>query len=96
LWCVPDNVRCVAVFKSSQGDGYLRRHDQAVRRIMNTVEMPDRLAADFVIFTRQNDGSLSRKRREHEFEALTDQEVHDLEEIVRVAFDSFDVSLTSG
>lgn len=69
---------------------YLRRHDQAVGLIMNTVEMPDRKAADFVMFVRQNDGSLSRKRREREFEPLTDQEVGQLEEIVRDAFEGLE------
>lgn len=66
---------------------YLRRHDQAVRRIMDAVEMPDRLAADFVMFVRQNDGTLSRKRREREFAKLTDQEVANLEAIVSEAFE---------
>lgn len=71
---------------------YLRRHDEAVRRIMDTVEMPDRLAADFVMFVRQNDGALSRKRREREFHALTDKELEDLQMIVREAFDGFGAS----
>jgi hypothetical protein len=66
---------------------YLRRHDQAVRRIMDAVEMPDRLAADFVMFVRQNDGTLSRRRREREFAKLTDQEVANLEAIVSEAFE---------
>jgi hypothetical protein len=68
---------------------YLSRHDEAVRRIMDTVEMPDRLAADFVMFVRQNDGTLARRRREREFQALTDKEVEDLQAIVREAFDGF-------
>ena len=53
----------------------------------HTVEMPDRLAADFVMFVRQNDGTLSRRRREHEFVKLTDEEVANLEAIVRDAFE---------
>jgi hypothetical protein len=64
---------------------YLRRHDEAVRRIMDTVEMPDRLAADFVMFVRHNDGTLSRRRRE--FVKLTDEEVANLEAIVGDAFE---------
>jgi hypothetical protein len=66
---------------------YLRRHDQAVRLIMEMVEMPDRLAADFVMFVRQNEGKLSRRRREHEFRQLTDEEVALLEAIVGDAFE---------
>jgi hypothetical protein len=65
---------------------YLRRHDEAVRRIMDAVEMPDRVAEDLVMFIRQNDGSLSKKRREGEFHKLRDNEVAFVEGIVREAF----------
>ncbi|MBW7851396.1 MAG: Fic family protein [Rhodospirillales bacterium] len=68
---------------------YLRRHDEALRRVMDTVEMPDRLAENLIMFVRQNGGSLSKKRRQSEFEALTDVEVAQLEAIVREAFDGF-------
>ena len=54
---------------------YLRRHDEATRRIMDTVEMPDRLAEDLLMFIRQNKGTLSKRRRENEFKALSDKEV---------------------
>ena len=66
---------------------YRCRHDAAVRGIMNAVEMPDRVAADFVMFVRQNGGALPRKRREHEFVRLLDHEVQRLEAIVRDAFE---------
>jgi len=69
---------------------YLRRHDEARRKIMDTVEMPDRLADDLLLFIRQNDGKLSRKRREREFEALTDAEVASIETIIHGAFDGFE------
>jgi hypothetical protein len=36
---------------------YLRRHDKAVRRIMEYVDMPDRIAGDLVMFIRKNSGS---------------------------------------
>jgi hypothetical protein len=54
---------------------YLQRHDEAIRRIMDTVEMPDRLAENLVMFIRQNKGKLSQKRREGEFQELRDEEV---------------------
>jgi hypothetical protein len=69
---------------------YLRRHDEALRRIMDTVEMPDRLAENLLMFIRQNRGSLPKKRRENEFKALDDQEVRQLEEIVRDVFEGFE------
>ena len=68
---------------------YLKRHDQALQRVMNTVEMPDRLAQNLIRFIRQNVGLLGRKRREKEFAKLTDDEVGAIEHIVREAFDGF-------
>jgi hypothetical protein len=68
---------------------YLARHDEAMRRIMEAVEMPDRIAEDLVMFIRQNNGALSKKRREGEFKALTDDEVMVIEGIVSDAFAAF-------
>jgi hypothetical protein len=68
---------------------YLRRHDEAMRRIMDTVEMPDMLAEDLLLFVRKNGGKLGKKRRENEFAALKDEEVTVLETIVRDAFEGF-------
>jgi hypothetical protein len=69
---------------------YLRRHDEAIHRIMDAIEMPDRLAENLVMFVRQNHGSLSKNRREHEFKALRDEEVALVEGIVRDAFGGFE------
>ena len=68
---------------------YLRRHDESVRRIMETVEMPDRLAENLVVFIRQNEGRLGKKRRDSEFSKLTDKEVSAVEVIVRESFEGF-------
>jgi hypothetical protein len=68
---------------------YLRRHDEAMNRIMNAVEMPDRMAENLIMFILQNKGNLGLKRRENEFAKLTDDEVSSLEAIVREAFDGF-------
>src|SRR3970282_1707870 len=54
---------------------YLRRHDEAIQRIMEAVEMPDRGAGDLVMFIRQNHGTLSKNRRAGEFSLLRDDEV---------------------
>jgi len=69
---------------------YLRRHDEAIHRIMNAVEMPDCLAGNLVMFIRQNNGCLCNNRREREFQALRDDEVALIEGIVRDAFDGFE------
>ena len=68
---------------------YLRRHDEALRRIMNAVEMPDRIAENLMTFIRQNRGTLSKKRREGEFKQLRDDEVVLIEGIVNEAFVGF-------
>lgn len=65
---------------------FLRRQDEAQRRIMETVDMPDRLAQNLLMFLRQNDGRLSKRRRENEFAALTDDEVKGVEAIYAEVF----------
>ncbi len=67
---------------------YLKRHDEAMRRIMDTVDMPNRLAESFILFTRQNQGSLPKQQRKKEFKALTDEEVSKLEAIVKDVFEN--------
>jgi hypothetical protein len=68
---------------------YLRRHDQAMHRIMDMVEMPDRMAENLLMFIRQNKGTLSKNRRDREFNKLHDDEVALLEAVVRDAFEGF-------
>lgn len=69
---------------------FLRRHDEALRRIMDTVDMPDRLAKDFIMFVQQNHGALPKRRRTHEFNKLTDDEVAALEAVIRESFEHFE------
>jgi hypothetical protein len=52
--------------------------------------MPDRLAQNLILFIRQNDGMLSKRKREKEFYKLTDEEVRGLESIVQDAFEGFE------
>jgi hypothetical protein len=73
---------------------YLRRHDEAMVRIMEIVDMPDRLAQDLILFIRQNDGTLSKRKREKNFSALADDEVQKLENIVQDVFEGFDEPAT--
>lgn len=68
---------------------YLRRHEDAMRRVMDAVEMPDRLAGNLILYIRQNNGTLSKRRREGEFRELRDDETALIEGIVRDAFESF-------
>ena len=65
---------------------YLRRHDEAIRRIMNVVEMPDRLAENLILYIRRNKGTLPKKRRQGEFKKLRNDEVRVIEQIVQDVF----------
>ncbi len=69
---------------------YLRRHDRTMSRIMEEVEMPNRLAQNFILFVRQNAGKLSARKREQFFAPLSDSEQNNLEEIVNGEFEDFD------
>jgi hypothetical protein len=61
-------------------------HDEAQRRIMETVEMPDRLAQDLIMFIRENNGTLPKRRREQEFATLSDAETKRIEAICNEVF----------
>lgn len=69
---------------------YLSARDEAQRRIMEYVEMPDRMAANLITFIRQNGGTLPNRRRRGDFSALSDEEVAGLETLVAEAFGDFD------
>jgi hypothetical protein len=56
---------------------------------MDAVEMPDRVAENLVMFIRQNNGTLSKKRRAGEFNKLRDDEVALIERLVIDAFAGF-------
>jgi Fic family protein len=66
---------------------HLRRFDEAKRRIQDMIEMPDNMLSDLIMFIRQNEGVLPRRRRQTQFGKLTDAEVADVEAIVRGAFE---------
>ena len=56
-------------------------------RIMEQIEMPDQLAQKLILFINQNEGKLSKKKRDKEFSTLTDEEVRAIEFIVLDAFE---------
>lgn len=59
--------------------GYLKRYDLINGFIKNYIDMPDRLVDLLIRFLSQNNGKLSKRAREREFEELTDAEVHAIE-----------------
>lgn len=58
---------------------YLTNYDQFKRYLENEFDMPDKTVALMVRFLEQNNGNLSKRAREKEFDALTDKEVIDIE-----------------
>jgi hypothetical protein len=56
---------------------------------MDAVQMPDRVAENLLLYIRQNDGVLSKSRREGEFKELRDDEASLIEGIERDAFGDF-------
>jgi hypothetical protein len=56
---------------------------------MDAIEMPDRVAENLVMFIRQNNGTLSKQRREGEFNKLRDDEVALVEATVQDSFAGF-------
>jgi hypothetical protein len=81
------SVERTVVHDLPQEIDYLRRHDEAQRRIMEMVEMPDRLAQNLIMFMRQNNGTIPKRRRENEFAALTEDEAQKIEAIYRDVFE---------
>ena len=65
---------------------FLRRQDEAQNRIMEVADMPDRLAQNLLMFMRQNDGRIPKRRRDNEFAALTDEEAERIETIYDEVF----------
>ena len=61
-----------------------------MRQIMDTIELPDILARDFIAFVRQNGGKLSKRRRSNEFTKLLDEEITTLEKVVNDTFYGFE------
>jgi len=68
---------------------YLKRRDEALRRIMDMVDVPNQMAEQFVLYAQRNGGILPKKRRK-EFYKLTDDEVRNFESVVQDAFDGYE------
>ena len=71
-----------------QEAAFLRQFDAFRNRLNLIVDMPDRRSDLLFRFIHQNGGTLSRRRREREFAALTDDEVARIESIYREEFAS--------
>lgn len=60
---------------------YLKAYDEIRKGMREVVDMPDKKANQFIMFVRNNNGTLSKAKRE-KFNELTDDEVHALEQVI--------------
>jgi hypothetical protein len=74
--CVEDTIENIIPGEVS----YLTRYDEFKRYLDNEFEMPDTKVALLVRFLEQNNGRLSKRAIEKEFEALTEKEAKNIEE----------------
>jgi hypothetical protein len=82
--CVRDTIENII----PQEVAYLTQYDTFKRMMEDEYEMPDKLIALLVRFLEQNNGILSNRAREKEFERLTDKEVQAIERIYIEIFTS--------
>lgn len=68
---------------------YLKKYDLLNEFIKNYIDMPDTLVDLLIRFLSQNNGQLSKRARESEFEKLTDDEIHAIEQKYSEVFDSY-------
>jgi len=66
---------------------YLKKYDLLNEFIKNYIDMPDKLVDLLIRFLVQNDGKLSKRAREREFEKLTNSEVQAIENKYAEIFD---------
>ena len=74
---------------------YLRRYDQAKKRVEAFIEMPDATFDLMMGFLRQNKGYFSQRARTKEFEKLTDEEAASIEGIYQDLLLPFDTPAAS-
>ncbi len=62
---------------------FLTKYDQIKQELLEIVEMPDQKVDLFIHFVRQNDGRLSERKREKYFTMLSNQEIGEMEKVVK-------------
>lgn len=65
---------------------FLENYDRFRALVESMVDMPGRTLGNLFGFPRQNRGRLSRRAREHEFAALTEDEMRRIEEAYGALF----------
>lgn len=73
--CVDDTIRNII----PEEINYLIKYDEFKRYLDDEFEMPDTTVALLIKFLEQNNGKLSKRAREKEFAALSDDEIKEIE-----------------
>jgi len=73
--CVNDTIENIIPAEVS----HLMKYDQFKSYIEDEYEMPDKMIALLVRFLEQNDGKISKRAREREFESLLESEISEIE-----------------
>ena len=73
--CVEDTIKNIIPGEVD----YLLKYDEMKRYLDDNFEMPDKTVALLIRFLEQNNGQLSQRARTKEFNALTNEEVRDIE-----------------
>jgi len=80
--CVADTIKNVIPGEVD----YLCKYDEMKEYLDDNLEMPDKTVALLVRFLEKSDGQLSKRARVKEFNALTEEEVRDIENMYREIF----------
>ena len=73
--CVEDTIKNIIPGEVD----YLYKYDEMKRYLDDNFEMPNKIVALLIRFLEQNDGELSKRAKMKEFDALTNEEVRDIE-----------------
>ena len=79
FWCVKQTVH--TDFEKELH--FLNQYDAIKQSLKNIVDMPDQLIDLFIKCVRQNEGSLSQRKRSSHFHMLTDSEISKMESLIQ-------------
>jgi len=70
---------------------YLNSFDKAYQSISQYIEMPNNQIKQLITFILQNEGKLSKKKREKYYDKLTQKEIDEIEDIMYFSFENEDI-----
>ncbi|MBI1838209.1 MAG: Fic family protein [Flavobacteriia bacterium] len=80
--CVKDTIENIIPSEIK----YIQQFDEMKRYLENVFEMPDNIVALLIRFLEQNNGNLSKRAKEKEFNQLNDKEIQEIEKNYKSIF----------